>query len=359
MSGSTGIANVDGSGSTLSVAQNLILGDDGGTGTLNVTNGGVANIAGNLSFGAQQNGQGTLSLATGGVADVTGDLTLGVATGSVGTVKLLGGTLRLHGGTIRKGFYGGELVTFTGGRLEGVGSVSLNTPFVQGGGTLAVGTSGGTTTINSGYTLSSGKLEVTLSSAAHPLSVKGVVDLQGANHQNDGVLTILLGSQPILGTTYVAISNEGTNKVVGTFVNGSSAKAAYNGLLYSFGINYAAGVDNNDVVVTAQSVDGPLGDYNRDGIVNDADYVTWRNSQNSQVLPYIGADGNGDGVVNDADFQVCARTSGDPLRVVPASSLLFLNRPASSSCCSCSADAWLACGGPSKKLRRFLAQGFS
>jgi hypothetical protein len=47
------------------------------------------------------------------------------------------------------------------------------------------------------------------------------------------------------------------------------------------------------------------GDYNRDGIIDAADYTVWRDSRgNNVVVNGSGADGNGDGVVNDLDYGV-------------------------------------------------------
>jgi parallel beta-helix repeat protein len=44
------------------------------------------------------------------------------------------------------------------------------------------------------------------------------------------------------------------------------------------------------------------GDYNRDGIVNAADYVLWRDTLGSAVTRYAGADGDGSGVIDQADY---------------------------------------------------------
>lgn len=44
------------------------------------------------------------------------------------------------------------------------------------------------------------------------------------------------------------------------------------------------------------------GDYNRDGSVDAADYVLWRNSRGAMVTRYSAADGNGNGVIDPADY---------------------------------------------------------
>jgi hypothetical protein len=44
------------------------------------------------------------------------------------------------------------------------------------------------------------------------------------------------------------------------------------------------------------------GDYDRNGIVEAADYDDWRAGYGSSVLPGTGADGTGDGVVDMSDY---------------------------------------------------------
>ncbi|MEM8866142.1 MAG: dockerin type I domain-containing protein, partial [Planctomycetota bacterium] len=46
------------------------------------------------------------------------------------------------------------------------------------------------------------------------------------------------------------------------------------------------------------------GDYDRNGVVDVADYALWRSQFGEQLTPGSGADGNGDGVVNAADYGV-------------------------------------------------------
>jgi hypothetical protein len=83
------------------------------------------------------------------------------------------------------------------------------------------------------------------------------------------------------------------------------------------------------------------GDYNRDGLVDAADYVVWRRAAGQNVPFYTVADGNGDGMVSSADYEVwrlnfgktipgAASGSVSPAVPEPSSLLLLLV----SSCCS-------------------------
>ena len=67
--------------------------------------------------------------------------------------------------------------------------------------------------------------------------------------------------------------------------------------------------DNQDLALFlqafAQTAVEPLaGDYNRDGSVDAADYVAWRDAVGSFVTNFGGADGSGNGTVDEADFAV-------------------------------------------------------
>lgn len=46
------------------------------------------------------------------------------------------------------------------------------------------------------------------------------------------------------------------------------------------------------------------GDYNRDGLVDAADYVVWRGTYGTSVMPFEGADGDGSGTIGDEDYPV-------------------------------------------------------
>jgi hypothetical protein len=55
-----------------------------------------------------------------------------------------------------------------------------------------------------------------------------------------------------------------------------------------------------------------MGDYDRNGIVNQTDYQRWRQSYSLTVPPGMGADGNGNGTVDTADFVLWQRGMNSP-----------------------------------------------
>jgi hypothetical protein len=52
------------------------------------------------------------------------------------------------------------------------------------------------------------------------------------------------------------------------------------------------------------------GDYSTDGVVDAADYTSWRDQLGWSVTPGTGADGNGDGQVDEQDYEVWASNFG-------------------------------------------------
>jgi hypothetical protein len=55
-----------------------------------------------------------------------------------------------------------------------------------------------------------------------------------------------------------------------------------------------------------------MGDYDRNGVVNQTDYQRWRQSYGLTVPPGMGADGNGNGAVDTADFILWRRGMNSP-----------------------------------------------
>lgn len=72
---------------------------------------------------------------------------------------------------------------------------------------------------------------------------------------------------------------------------------------------------------TAQ-LPGLPGDYNRNGVVEQGDYLAWRASFGQTVTPGDGSDGNGDGVVDAADYTVWRDNLGATAAVAGVSSVV-------------------------------------
>jgi hypothetical protein len=72
-----------------------------------------------------------------------------------------------------------------------------------------------------------------------------------------------------------------------------------------------------------------LGDYNRNGIVDAADYTVWRDSFGRTVAIGVGADGNGNGVIDSGDYQVWKLYFGSKLTAGSASAPANIPEPSS------------------------------
>jgi hypothetical protein len=78
-----------------------------------------------------------------------------------------------------------------------------------------------------------------------------------------------------------------------------------------FGEMYISTKENDIRTVYLVTNTLPLfGDYNRNGLVDAADYVVWRNSQGDTGY-HLAADGNGDGTVDNDDYDVWVNHFGD------------------------------------------------
>jgi T5SS/PEP-CTERM-associated repeat protein len=333
LAGSSGSVSVDGAGSrwsmtNLHVGGGAIIGG-AGSATVSITNGGTVSCfdcnigaggpgtvtvtgAGSLFHNRQElrlgrSSLGTLNITGGGTVEVDGNLWLGHSNTGNGIINLLDGTLRLDGDKLAVNIGTGTF-NFTGGRLEGAGTIDLKTTLVQNGGTFAPGTSAGVSTIQGGYTLERGTLEIEINGAGTAgvdwdlVKVNGAVDLLGAGGLPEAELDVVLGFAPAIGAEFLILDNDGSDPTIGTFANGATVKAAYAAGLYKFAINYAAGT-GNDIALVTHSV-SLLGDYNGNGVVDAADYVQWRKTANTAVTPYSGADGSGNGLVDDEDYLV-------------------------------------------------------
>lgn len=146
------------------------------------------------------------------------------------------------------------VITLSGGTLKGTGTVGIVN---MGSGKVAPGLSPGI--LNTGnLVFAGGTLEIEIGGATagsgdgfhDQTNVTGTVDL-GANVTT---LTTLLWNSfvPTLGQNYTIVNNDGSDAVVGTFVDmADDSSFTQNGVTYS--INYNGG-DGNDVVLTVTAV---------------------------------------------------------------------------------------------------------
>lgn len=208
---------------------------------------------------AHGRGVGTVTL-NGGEFEAT-TIALGVGSPRAeGTLNLSGATLKAD--TIDDGV-GTAHFNFTDGVLS-VGTFGFD--LVQDGGTLAPGSSVGTTLIEGDYTLNAGELSLELDGRAGPgvagghdqLIVQGDVTLAG------GTLELLLGFDPAttagLGS-FVLVDNQGSNPVDGIFAGlPQLAQLAFDvgGETYEATLNYYGG-DGNDIVLSRVPEPAALG----------------------------------------------------------------------------------------------------
>jgi hypothetical protein len=72
-----------------------------------------------------------------------------------------------------------------------------------------------------------------------------------------------------------------------------------------------------------------IGDYNRDSVVDAADYVLWRKTEGTVVEIYAGADGNGDTDVDHDDYDLWAKGFGEVLNTGLATGMIAASSSAS------------------------------
>ena len=82
-------------------------------------------------------------------------------------------------------------------------------------------------------------------------------------------------------------------------------------------------------MLVGKDVNAKPGDFNRDGLVNAADYNVWK-TNNGKIVPlYSGADANGDARVNDADFAVWQAAVPEPSSMTLISGALIVSAASS------------------------------
>jgi autotransporter-associated beta strand protein len=247
----------------------------------------------------------TVNLGSGGITKQgLGLVELSGAVSYTGPTIVEQGVLLLHG----TGTHAGEFEVAQGATIEvgGTHQFAASSSFTGNGqfagdilmpGTIAPGSSAGSLTFSDNLTLTaSSRLDLEIGGTAavdyDHLAITGAAEL-------DGLLEItLLGSfDPILGNTFEVLRAD--NGIFGEFndfmLPELSSVLAWNIIYSEFAV----------LLEIVPPVEDLTGDYNRNGVVDAADYAVWQKT-NGQSGPDLAADGNGDDVIDTEDYEVWA-----------------------------------------------------
>ena len=323
--GSVGIVEVagtalDGTPSTWTPRSQLRIGDSG-HGTLTISAGGRVNAVAGAAIATYSSAAGSSATVTGLNSRwaITGPLYVGgndasaggsgkltvASNGQVtaGSVKVWQpGTVELdNNGIISTGNF--ELA---GGTLQGIGTVLVSGQLANAGvvspGVFAPALSTDLIIVEGDYTQNTaGELDIEIGGTAPSDYDRLIIENGSASlHGKLAVSLVDTGGgtdvfQPSAGETFeILVAANG----LGGTTFATEVLPALRGGLY-FGVLY----NQFDVTLVAAGV---LGDYNRNGAVDAADYVVWRNTFSGPNVPAssLAADGDGDGDVDANDQAV-------------------------------------------------------
>jgi hypothetical protein len=319
--GGTGNLNIgDGTGSAATAIvetdDDIILGRSGGVGTMAIKSDGKLTMSGNgaaLTIGTGAAGVASVT-QTGGQVMIDGELQIGASAGATGSYIISGGSLTSANDGASSLLIGRSGATGTL-RVQGTANVVHKAEAFIGNLTNS-GAIGRLEIAGSTSNISFGQLENSVGGAAGvretirweadangvtPLTITGIgplatdrVQLQdptevatntGANGSGnllgDGTALELDLSAIATSMTLTLINNQSTDPITGFFENGTSLNLYEEGeLVYGSGFNGAVrisylGGTGNDVTLSLVAL---AGDYDRNGVVDTADYVIWRNT---------------------------------------------------------------------------------
>jgi cyclophilin family peptidyl-prolyl cis-trans isomerase len=173
-------------------------------------------------------------------------------------------------------------------------------------GTLAPGLQLGSIAVDSYEQWSTGTLDIQLAGTTagthyDQLIVGGVAFLGGRLD-----VSLAGGFRPTHGDSFTVLS---AGLLIGNFIAGELPLLS-NGLVWSY--NRSG---------TAFTLSVARADFNRNGIVDTADFIIWRNTFN-QSGTALAADGNGDGKVDNADYTIWRSNFGNIAGTPPGSGSL-------------------------------------
>jgi T5SS/PEP-CTERM-associated repeat protein len=230
------------------------------------------------------------------------------------------GTVELDGGIVSTGS-----LELAGGLLAGTGTISVDGQFTNAG-TVAPGLSAGVLTVSSNFFYGGNYVQEPAGKLA--------IEIGGTNSAEFDRLIIADGSATLHGTLAVSLIDPlgGTSpfqpsagdsfKFLTAAAGGLGTATFDNYVLPRLpGGLYMGALFNYDDASVSLVVAGVLGDYNRNGVVDAADYVVWRDTL-GQAGGTFAADGDRDGSVDPDDYQVWKTHFGMHDPYVGARSLL-------------------------------------
>jgi T5SS/PEP-CTERM-associated repeat protein len=237
--GSTGIVNVDGTGSQLIAANGMFSIGRLGSGALNVTNGGQV-VAGGTVFGSTVGPTGSSSILVDGTGSKlnagSNDILLGI-NNDLNPANTNHGTATLNvrnGGEVT-----GNVTLGQGGTLRGNGTVTGNV--LNQGGTIQPGNSPGTLHVLGNYTQNKGIIEIEVAGA----SAFDVLDVSMDVALDDVLIRFIFtgGYSPLAGDTYEFLKS-GTGSI-------SNLNPLYEVFGLQPGFDYTVGGGQNGLTLVA------------------------------------------------------------------------------------------------------------
>jgi hypothetical protein len=136
------------------------------------------------------------------------------------------------------------------------------------------------------------------------------------------------------------IANLNASGTANLNVNISGAMLAHSGTTWLYGVNqttplqtslasglgsaFALSVQFQSILaVLIDAAPNLIGDFNRDGMVDGADYITWRQTVTQTVPNGSGADADGNGMIDQADYDLWRSNFGTTGLSSAASELQF------------------------------------
>lgn len=166
-------------------------------------------------------------------------------------------------------------------------------------GTLDPGLQIGKLTVNNYYQFVDGTLRIEIAGETADTQHDRIVATGGAYLAGKLDVNFVNGYLPDRGTTFDVINANPTGGITGSFT------------FFDLPNLEAGSVWRISRSGTAFTLTVAGGDYNRNGVVDMADYTLWRDTKGQAVTAGSGADGDENGVVNDNDYLVWRNNFGN------------------------------------------------